>query len=78
MERQRAGFGDAPLSGRLSLQAGELRRLLHWLGVVPEDLPEGGFTSLDLTGSVALAPTGFGSRTCRRVSMPRSSKARRS
>ncbi|MFL5337907.1 MAG: AsmA family protein, partial [Geminicoccaceae bacterium] len=48
--------GDAPLVGQLSLQAAELRRLLRWLGVAAEDLPEGGLTSLDLTGSATLAP----------------------
>jgi AsmA-like C-terminal region len=47
---------DAPPVGRLSLQAAELRPLLHWLGVAAEDLPEGGLTSLDLTGSATLAP----------------------
>ena len=48
--------GDAPLTGQLALQAGELRRLLSWLGVSPDDMPNGGLTSLELSAAAALAP----------------------
>ena len=47
-----AGTG---LAGALSLQAGELRPLLRWLGVAAEELPPGGLTSLDLAAELALA-----------------------
>ncbi|MFO1071822.1 MAG: AsmA family protein [Geminicoccaceae bacterium] len=49
----RAAAGPG-LAGALSLQAGELRPLLRWLGVAVEDLPPAGLTSLDLTTEVEL------------------------
>ena len=55
---------DALLAGELSLQAGELRPLLAWLGLAQEDLPAGGLTSLDL---IADAAVGTGRLSLRRI-----------
>ena len=44
----------ALLAGKLSVQAGELRALLVWLGLDAADLPPGGLTSLELTAAAAL------------------------
>lgn len=48
--------GASGLLGSLSLQAGDLRPLLLWLGADPAFLPQGGLTSLDLGAEVALGP----------------------
>ena len=53
------------LSGQLSLQAGELRPLLTWLGIVETDLPTGGLTSLDLTADATVGPDRFSLRRLR-------------
>ena len=53
-----ATAGDA-ISGKLSLQAGELRPLLAWLGVAEADLPPGGFTSLDLDTDATIGSGAF-------------------
>jgi AsmA family len=42
------------IAGELSLQAGELRPLLAWLGVAEASLPAGGLTSLDLVADAAI------------------------
>lgn len=44
------------LVGSLSLQAGELRALLLWLGASPGDLPSSGLASLDLAAQAEVAP----------------------
>ena len=52
--------GTGPVSdgslvgGSLSVQSGELRPLLLWLGLDATDLPPGGLTSLDLTAAASL------------------------
>lgn len=51
-----APAGGAALAGAVSLQAGELRPLLRWLGVGAADLPAGGLTSLDLAAEAEAAP----------------------
>ena len=53
------------LSGQLSLQAGELRPLLAWLGIVETDLPAGGLTSLDLTADASVSQDRFSLRRLR-------------
>lgn len=42
------------IAGSLSLQAGELRAFLAWLGVPANDLPAGGLASLDLSAQTEL------------------------
>ena len=44
----------ALVGGSLSVQSGELRPLLLWLGLDATDLPPGGLTSLDLTAAASL------------------------
>ncbi len=44
----------SPLGGALSVQSGELRGLLAWLGSDPATLPEGGLTTLDLTAQATI------------------------
>lgn len=50
------GTDDLPLAGKIDVQSGELRRLLTWLGAMPDDLPSGGLTSLDLSASAGIGP----------------------
>lgn len=45
---------DDVFAGELSLQAGELRPLIAWLGIADADLPMGGLTSLDLTAAATI------------------------
>lgn len=56
---QAAAPGEASLAGSLSLQAGDLRALLLWLGADPVLLPAGGLASLDLTAQSTLGPGGI-------------------
>ena len=70
------GTGDeTPLRGSVSVQAGELRPLLRWLGADPADLPAGGLSTLDLAASAALGPSALSSATSAPASTRRSSRA---
>ncbi len=53
------GTNELPLAGKIDLQSGELRRLLTWLGAVPDDLPQGGLTSLDMSAAAGIGPGRF-------------------
>src|SRR5690606_8810971 len=44
-----------PLTGALTVQSGDLRGLLAWLGSDAALLPEGGLTSLDLKANATVA-----------------------
>ena len=56
---------DEAMAGELSLQAGELRPLLAWLGVAEADLPPGGLTTLDLTARATIGENGLALRRVR-------------
>jgi len=49
----------SPLDGALSVQSGDLRGLLAWLGSDPATLPEGGITTLDLAAHAAIGGDAF-------------------
>jgi hypothetical protein len=50
---------DAELAGDLSVQAGELRALLAWLGVASAELPATGLASLEFTAKAMLGEAGL-------------------
>ena len=51
------GAAAGHLAGSLSLQAGEVRPLLRWLGVASDRLPTAGLSSLDLAAEAELGTT---------------------
>lgn len=48
------GSDETPFTGAVTLQVGELRRLLLWAGVAADELPSGGLTSLDLAATARI------------------------